>query len=187
MTSAILELIIFSLPSVLYARAIRRRGATPGEARAAIGWQAGRPVGYALSAAVTVVLLPATYLALHALSAMPVTGSSGLHATYGQASTLTGYLAIAILAIAEEIFFRGLLAGILIRRFGLAAGNTLQALIFLAPHLLLLLVSSALWPLLPVQLLSGWLLGWLRWKTSSIGPCCLSHIAANILSPPPSC
>ncbi len=66
---------------------------------------------------------------------------------------------------------------------GFAIGNVLQALVFLAPHLLLLLVSSSFWPLLPVQLLAGWLLGLLRERSGSIGPPTAAHVAANVLGP----
>jgi membrane protease YdiL (CAAX protease family) len=138
---------------------------------------------YGLAIAVSAALLPITYLALRAASSLTLHHSARLHVTYGNAATLGGYLSVAVLAVAEEIFFRGLLGGILVRRYGFGLGNLLQALVFLAPHLLLLLVSSALWPLLPVQLVSGWLLGWLRYKSSSIGPCSLAHVIANVLAP----
>lgn len=92
-------------------------------------------------------------------------------------------MAIVLLAIAEEIFFRGLIAGLLFRRYGFAKGNVLQALVFLAPHLLLLVVSTSIWPILPVQLIAGWLLGALRYKSDSIGPSSLAHAAANLLAP----
>lgn len=97
-------------------------------------------------------------------------------------STPGGYVQTALLAAAEEVLFRGLLAGWLMRRLGIAAGNLLQALAFLAPHLLLLLISTAFWPLLPVQFAAGWLLGLLRYKSGSIGPPALAHAAANILA-----
>jgi uncharacterized protein len=183
MTSSILELIIFSLPSLGYLRLARRRGRAPGEARAAVGWRTGRPADYALAVAVTALLLPVTYLALRAVPAGLVTSSAHVHLSYGRASSTGGYLAIALLAMAEEILFRGFIGGIMFRRYGFAAGNAIQALAFLAPHLLLLLASTGLWPLLPVQLLAGWMLGLLRWKSSSVGPSSVAHVAANVLAP----
>lgn len=183
MTSAILELIIFSLPSLCYLRSARRRGCPPGEARAAVGWRAGSPADYALAIAITAVLLPVTYLALRAVPSGPVTAAGHMHITDGRASTAGGYLAIAVLAVAEEILFRGFIGGILFRRYGFAVGNIVQACIFLAPHLPLLLLSTALWPLLPIQLLAGWMLGLLRWKSSSVGPGSVAHVAANVLAP----
>lgn len=183
MISAVIELILFSLPSLFYMRTLRRRDCTRAEARTAVGWRAGNPSTYALAIGVTIVLLPLTYLALRAIPTGSVPTAGRLHVTYGRASTVSGYVSIALLAIAEEIFFRGLLAGLLIRRYGFAAGNALQSLIFLCPHLLLLLVSTAFWPLLPLQLIAGWLLGWLRDRSASIGPSSLAHVAANVLAP----
>jgi uncharacterized protein len=183
MIGSILELVIFSVPSVLYMRAARRRGCSPRDSRAAVGWQIGDPTAYGPAIAITAALLPVTYLALRAISNEPITTPAHLHVTYGQASTVGGYVAIAPLALAEEVLFRGFVAGIAFRRYGFAAGNVIQAFVFLAPHLLLLLVSTALWPLLPLQLLAGWLLGLLRWKSSSVGPGAVAHIAANVLAP----
>lgn len=183
MTSSIFELLLFSLPSFFYIRALQRRGKTSTEARAAVGWRMARMPMYGLAVLVSAALLPITYVALQAISGGALDTSSRLHVTYGNATTLGGYVSVALLAVAEEILFRGLLGGILVRRCGFAVGNALQALIFLVPHLLLLLVSAALWPLLPVQLASGWLLGWLRHKSCSIGPCSLAHIIANVLAP----
>ena len=65
-------------------------------------------------------------------------------------------------ALGEEIFFRGLLGGWLVRKFGFALGNILQTLVFLLPHLLLLLISFSLLPILILQTFAGRLLGWLR-------------------------
>jgi uncharacterized protein len=70
---------------------------------------------------------------------------------------------------------------LLFRRFGFRKGNCLQALIFLAPHTLLLLVSLSLWQLLPLQLVAGWFLGWLRHRSGSVGPPTLAHAQTNVL------
>lgn len=83
----------------------------------------------------------------------------------------------------EEMLFRGFLAGLLIRRLGFAGGNAVQAILFLAPHALLLVVSVAFWPLLPAQLIAGWLPGWLRHRSGSIAPGWIADAAANILAP----
>jgi len=53
-------------------------------------------------------------------------------------------------AVGEEGFFRGLLGGVLIRRLGFGRGNLVQTLIFLVPHLALLLVDVRSWPIVPV-------------------------------------
>ena len=181
--SSVLELLVLSVPSLLYARRLRHRGHSAAQARAAVGWTTGDPQPYVLAVAVALVLLPLTYVALRVIPSGSVANSAHLHVNYGQASTLGDYLAILLLAVAEEILFRGFIAGLLFRRYGFATGNVVQAFIFLAPHLLLLLVSTAIWPLLPVQLIAGWLLGLLRSKSDSIGPSSLAHVAANLIAP----
>jgi hypothetical protein len=60
-------------------------------------------------------------------------------------------------------------------------GNTVQALVFLVPHLLLLTVGLGIWPILIVQLIAGWLLGWLRFRSGSILPAWLVHSLTNAL------
>ena len=84
-------------------------------------------------------------------------------------------------ALGEEIFFRGLLGGWLVQRFGFWIGNTVQALTFLLPHLLLLAVSFSFWPIILVQFMAGWLLGWLRIRSGSILPGWLAHSLSNAL------
>jgi hypothetical protein len=61
MASSLLELILFSLPSLFYERALRRRESTSAEARAAVGWRVGDYGTYGLAIAVSAVPLPITY------------------------------------------------------------------------------------------------------------------------------
>lgn len=82
-------------------------------------------------------------------------------------------------ALGEEVFFRGFLGGVLIRKIGFAIGNIIQSIIFLIPHLLLLTISIKLWPLVIVQVLSGWIYGWLFYKSGSILPSWLAHSLGN--------
>jgi membrane protease YdiL (CAAX protease family) len=82
-------------------------------------------------------------------------------------------------ALGEELFFRGLLGGWLFQRWGFALGNLAQAAVFTLPHLLLLNVSPALWPLLPAQFAAGWLFGWLRHRSGSVLPGWVGHSLAN--------
>ena len=60
MASAIVELIMFSLPSLIYLRRLRHRGNNPASARTAVGWRAGDPRYYGLAVAIFAVLLPTT-------------------------------------------------------------------------------------------------------------------------------
>lgn len=83
-------------------------------------------------------------------------------------------------SLGEELFFRGLLAGLLFRRMRFSVANLLQSLLFLLPHTLILpLAGWRFWPLLVPVLVSGWLLGWLRHRSSSIFPGVLAHALAN--------
>src|SRR5579875_2015676 len=155
----ILELLLFSVPSLLYRAQLRRRGRSRAAASAAVGLRPGRARDYGLALVVLAITAGLGYAALRLIPA----GQLSRHGvTVGAAHTATGYLGIALLALAEEMLFRGFIAGMLIRRYGFRAGNLAQAGIFLAPHCLLLLASARLWPILPVQFVAGWLLGWLR-------------------------
>lgn len=171
------ELILFLIPSIVYflvqgspkklgrPRAARRLGAT---------W--GRPRDYAWAAALLLPLAALGYLALLLVPA-EVLSTPGVVA---RATTVLATLGILLRALGEEVFFRGLLGGILVRRLGFAVGNLLQAVIFLLPHAALLLVDASLWPLLPVQFVAGWLLGWLRTRSGSFIPGALVHAIANV-------
>ncbi len=179
MSGAIVELFLFSLPSLLYTRRLRRSGCDRRQALRAVGLQRGSKRGYVLA----LILVPiVSGLALALVQLIP---SGILHGhsknIVGTPSTAAGYAGIVILALAEEVLFRGLLAGLLFRRFGFQIGNAIQAAVFLAPHLLLLLVSLRLWPLLPLQLIAGWVLGWLRHRSDSIAPGWLLHAVINLL------
>ncbi len=178
---ALLELLVFATPSILYLRSRRRRGHASGDVRAEVGWRLGNARFYLWAIVVVAVCLPLTYGALRLVPLETVTTSANV--SVGKATTPGGYVAIGVLAVAEEIFFRGLIAGLLTRRYGFVVGNLLQALIFLAPHLLLLLVSASLWPIIPVQLVAGWLLGVLRDRSGSVGPPSVAHVATNLLAP----
>jgi len=143
-----------------------------------IGLQPGRPRPYLIA---LVMIVPVTVVAAVLLTIIP---SGVLHDhtknLVGSPSTASDYVAIVLLALAEEILFGGLTAGVFFRRVGVKKDNLLQALVFLAPHLLLHLVRVALWPLLSLQLIAGLVLGWLRQRSDSIGRCWLLHAATNL-------
>jgi membrane protease YdiL (CAAX protease family) len=80
----------------------------------------------------------------------------------------------------EELLFRGLIAGSLVRRLPLRWANLAQAVIFLLPHLLVLRVMPELSGILPVVFGAALVLGWVRIKSGSILGPWLIHAAANI-------
>ena len=80
----------------------------------------------------------------------------------------------------EEVFFRGMIGGAVMRRFGFWRGNVLQSLIFLGPHLFLLVVMPEQWKILPVIFAGALWGGWLLHKSGSfVGPWII-HAAANV-------
>jgi membrane protease YdiL (CAAX protease family) len=80
---------------------------------------------------------------------------------------------------AEELLFRGLIAGSLVRRLPDFWANSLQALIFLLPHLFVLRIMPEMWPILPIVFLSSLFFGWVRIKSDSILGPWLMHGTAN--------
>ena len=97
-------------------------------------------------------------------------------------SIFGGALSYAFLAtgLPEELLFRGLIAGALFRKFSFWTANVLQAIIFLVPHLLILLVAPKVWFLMPGVLVLALTLGWLRHRSGSIGSCIVVHGASNL-------
>lgn len=179
MTSALLELVLFSLPSLIWTRRLRRAGSSRVEALSAVGLHPAASSDYLLAIALGIMGSALGALLLSVIPSHVLHGGS--RNIVGAPSGVGGYVAIVLLALAEEMLFRGFLAGWLFRRLGFRTGNILQALIFLAPHTLLLLVNVSFWPILPLQLIAGWTLGWLRDHTGSIGPCWLAHALTNLL------
>lgn len=174
------ELIVFSIPSAVYLAVLGRRSRLgPEQARQRLGLSPGTPSGWALAAGIALPLLGLVWLVavlipadLAATPGVVIAQLTGLGAVVGTIAQTLG----------EEILFRGLIAGVLMRRLGVAAGNTAQAAVFLLPHLILLAVDPSLWPILPVQFVAGWLLGWLRHRAGSVLPGAAIHAAANLLA-----
>lgn len=89
---------------------------------------------------------------------------------------------LLFIAFGEEVLFRGLLGGVLFNKYNYLKANLLQSIIFVIPHTLLLLFSFSFLPFILLQFISGWLLGWLRYKSQSIFPSTLSHSITNTIS-----
>lgn len=84
--------------------------------------------------------------------------------------------------LGEELFFRGLLGGGLIRRYGFRVGNTLQTVVFVLPHVALVWIAPQLWPMLLVWGSGGWVFGWLYHRSGSILPGWIAHTFVNTAS-----
>jgi membrane protease YdiL (CAAX protease family) len=108
---------------------------------------------------------------------------------------ISGPVIVALIAtaliktsLAEELLFRGIIGKQLIGWLGFSVGNTIQAALFGAAHLLLLLapnvtVAFAIGMVLFTGLM-GWINGWLneRHGGGSILPGWAAHGAANLCS-----
>ncbi len=174
------EFIIFCVPTIIYVvvqsrgedrtfRAARHRAGVAWGAPAAYGWALLLLLPLVLTGWLAIVVVPSEVLELPGVS-------------IAQLTSLSIALGTVLRALGEEVFFRGLLGGILIRRLGFGRGNLLQTLLFLVPHLSLLLIDLRMWPVIPVQLAAGWLLGWLRHKTGTFVPGAVVHVLANIVA-----
>jgi len=182
-----LQLIVLTVPSLVYVVVRRRLGDRWHEVSGKIGWQGARPVFFLWGLAVVTIVSGLGWLAFQAVPSDVLQDPNvNVSAYAGWALSLSSFLLVWLreaiyVALGEEIFFRGFLGGWLFRRLGFARGNTVQALVFLLPHLLLLLVSRRLWPVILVQLIAGWLLGLLRHRSESILPGWIAHSLTNAL------
>jgi len=178
---------VLTIPSLVYVAVRRRLGERWDEVLGKIGWQGSRPVFFLWGSGVVIVVGGLGWLALQAVPSEVLQDPSVNTSDYaGWTLSLTSFLLVWLreaiyVALGEEVFFRGFLGGWLVRRLGFASGNTVQAFLFLLPHLLLLLVSRSLWPVIIVQLIAGWLLGLLRYRSNSILPGWLAHSLTNAL------
>ena len=172
------EFIVLSLPTVVYL-IVQSRGPDKtlrsAMSRAGIGW--GSAAAYAWALALLVPLMLTGWLAIE-LVPPDIRQAPGV--SVAQVASVGAALGVALRAFGEEIFFRGLLGGVLMRRLGFGWGNLLQAVLFLIPHLVLLTADLRTWPVLPVQFAAGWLLGWLRDKTATLVPGGMIHTVVNI-------
>jgi uncharacterized protein len=182
-----LQLIVFSIPSLIYVAVCKRHGEKWREILIRIGWQGGRPVHFLWGIGVMAITGGLGWLAFQTVpSEVFQNPNINISAYIGWELSITSFFVVLLregiyVTLGEEIFFRGFLGGWLVRRLGFKIGNTIQALIFLLPHLLLFLVSFSLWPIVLVQAITGWLLGWLRYRSDSILPGWLIHSLVNAL------
>ena len=98
----------------------------------------------------------------------------------GESITLALIYGVVKTGFAEELLFRGLIAGSLGRRLPLLWANVIQSTIFLLPHLPLLLIVPELGWLLVVAFCTALVKGWLRIKSDSIIGPWMMHATANV-------
>ncbi len=186
LVSALANLAVLAgLPFLVYYLWHRlRKGRRLGEVARRAGLRVGevRYIGYgAVFAALIVIALlvhpPSLESSLRKGSAFRAFAGLGL----GPTALLTALIyGVAQTGFAEELLFRGLVAGSLSRRLSLPWADGLQAVVFLLPHLLLLAFAPETWTILPVIFLGALVVGWLRIRSGSILGPWLVHAAVNV-------
>lgn len=166
----------------LWHRLRHKRGL--GEVARRAGLQVGDPKYVAYSAAFAAVSVAALLLWSPPIDVFTREGSPqraflGLGIT-GTSVAMALLYGVVKTGFAEELLFRGLIAGSLGRRLPLVWANLIQALIFLLPHLLVLTVMPEMWGLLPLVFGTSLFLGWARIRSESILGPWLVHAAANV-------
>ena len=181
-------LIIWSIPSLVYLFVRRIRKDKWGKIFKNLGWVSCKPKYWLWALGIFVILsllsLPTVRLITPEIAENPNVVYSQF---VGMAPSFSVFLFILLnqaiyIALGEEIFFRGLLGGWLMRKLGFKIGNSIHAVCFLLIHLPLLMVSTALWPILIVQFIAGFVFGWLRYVSGSILPTLSAHSLINVLS-----
>jgi uncharacterized protein len=183
------QLLILSIPSFILVGIYRWRvGESWRNSFAKVGWQGSKLIYYFWSLVVLAVIGGLAWLAMKFIPPELFQSDHVNISNYAATpKTFSGIVGIFFyeafyVALGEEIFFRGWLGGWLNRRAGYILGNTIQSIIFLLPHLMLLTISFRFWPILIPQFIAGWLQGWLRFRSDSILPGWLCHSLSNTLS-----
>jgi membrane protease YdiL (CAAX protease family) len=183
--SALLNLILLAgIPFLIYALYHRLKHGRPfAEVIERSGLKRGetRFIAYCLAAGAVVVVAiliwpPSADASTREGSAFAEFSGLGLSATTVGMALLYSVIKTGF---AEEFLFRGLIAGSLSRRLPLVWANLLQALVFLAPHLVILTIAPELWGILPVVFLGALFAGWVRIKSGSILGPWLLHAMTN--------
>ena len=184
--SAVLNVVVLAgvpfLVYYLWHRIRHKRGL--GEVARRAGLQVGDPKYILYSAAFAAASVAALLLWSPPLESF--TGESSPQRDFVGLGLTGTSVAMALLygvvktGFSEELLFRGLIAGSLGRRLPLVWANVLQALLFLVPHLLVLVARPELWVILPVVFAASLFLGWARIRSVSILGPWLVHAAANV-------
>jgi len=166
----------------LYHRIRHKRSFAEVAKRAGLAWSLDRYLAWSAALAVLVVVGLLVFTpSLEALtrkgSAMREFAGLGLSGSTLAVALLYG---VVKTGFAEEFLFRGLLTGSLARRLPHRWANLVQALIFLAPHLLLLKVMPGAWVAMPIILAGALVTGWIRIESGSIVGPWLVHATANV-------
>lgn len=184
--SALANLVIFAvLPFLLYFlyhKWRHARGFKEISKRAGLCLGNPRYIGYCLALAIVqiaalLVWQPSTEVLIREGSAWKEFAGLGLGKSAIAMALLYG---VVKTGFAEELLFRGLIAGSLSRKLSLPWANLLQSLIFLAPHVFIVLFMPEAWGVLILIFVGSLFLGWARIRSGSIIGPWLIHASANV-------
>jgi membrane protease YdiL (CAAX protease family) len=170
------------LPYYIFHKWRRKRGFVQITQRAGLRLGEVRYIGYCLICAAVVVGL----LIIWPPSLEPIVREGSAWSRFvglglcGQSVVMALLYGVVMTGFAEEFLFRGLIAGSLSRRLSMLWANVLQAVIFLAPHLLILLVMPEMWYQLIFIFAGSLFAGWVRIKSGSIVGTWLIHASVNV-------
>ncbi|MDO4686790.1 MAG: CPBP family intramembrane metalloprotease [Corynebacterium sp.] len=167
------ELILFSLPTLIYLLIYRKN---LNGARTTMGIIVPKANDFLWAAITGVLLCGLSYPVMQFLSNSLFSQAGVTVAAFG----LWSVLQTIFRATGEEVFFRGFLHGILGKRLSPAITIVVVATLFLLPHLLLLQVDIGFWKLLPLQWVGGIVFGVLRYTTGGITAPIVAHSAVNL-------
>jgi uncharacterized protein len=182
------QLLFYAIPCAIYAIVRRLRGTTWSQIASNLGLRSSQPVYYVWAVVFFVVL---GLISLVTISVFfpgyydrpGIAASQYAGVELGILTVSYAFVREAVyVALGEELFFRGLVGGWLMRSLGFWVGNALQSLVFLVPHLFVLSAGVDLWLLLLAPFVSGWLYGWLLYRSGSILPGWLGHSLAIALA-----
>lgn len=91
-------------------------------------------------------------------------------------AALVAIAASVVAAVAEELFFRRLVYGWLLR-WGVTLAIVGSAVLFTAVH-----IPIYGWGVLPLNLAAGLIFGWQRWVTGTWTAPAVTHVVANLLA-----
>lgn len=185
MTGATVNLVLLVgipfLPYFVFSKLRHKRGLVEVARRTGLQLPKGPYTGYSLLfAAVSVAIIVAFPPSLE-----PITREGSAWKKFvglglgGQSISMALLYGVIQTGFAEEFLFRGMIAGSLSRRLSVAWANVVQALIFLAPHLLFLAIMPELWPQLLLIFGGSLFVGWVRIKSESIVGPWLVHASVN--------
>jgi membrane protease YdiL (CAAX protease family) len=184
--SALLNLALLGglpfLVYLIYQKSRHQRSFREIARRAGLQLSDRRYLGYSLLAAVAIVAVLVVWpppLEPFVREGSPQRAFNGLGLS-GQAIAMALLYGVVQTGFAEELLFRGLIAGSLGRRLPAIWANLVQALIFLAPHVLVLRIMPEMGWVMPIIFAGGLFAGWLRLRSGSIMGPWLIHATANV-------